>query len=83
MALSNLRMTEISRQVWQAAMNKRILDFNMMLCKHSCGSLKEVDKLVEDITQAREELTYIEANMDYYSKRVQQLWQTENKECKS
>lgn len=33
--------------------------------------------------QAKAELDYIKGSMDYYSKKVQQLWQTENKECKS
>lgn len=83
MALSNLRMAEISYQVWHAALNKRILDFNRILCKHSCGSLKEIDKMIEDIMQAKAELDYIKGSMDYYSKKGQQLWQTENKECKS
>jgi len=83
MALSNLRMAEISHQVWHSALNRKIQEFNVMLCRDSSGSLKEIDKMIEEITQARAELDYIKGSTDYYSKKVQQLWQTENKECKS
>lgn len=83
MALSNLRAAEISHQVWHSALTKKVRNFNTMLCRHSCGSLKEIDKMIEDIMQAKEELDYIKGSMDYYSKKVQQLWQTENKECKN
>ena len=83
MELSNLRAAEISHQVWHSALNKKIKDFNMLLSKHSCGSLNEINKLIEDILQAKAELDYIKVSMDYYSKKVQQLWQKENKECKS
>ena len=83
MALSNLRMAEITHQVWHSALNRKIQDFNMMLCRHSSGSLKEINELIEDIMQAKAELDFIKERMDYYSKKVQQLWQPENKECKS
>jgi hypothetical protein len=73
MELSNLRMAEITHQVWYAALTKRIADFPMLLCKHSYNSLKDIDRLIEDIMQAKAELDYIKGNMDYYSKKVQQL----------
>jgi uncharacterized protein YvpB len=76
-------MAEISHQVWHSALNRKIQDFNMMLCRHSSGSLKEINELVEAILRAKAELDFIKGSMDYYSKKVQQLWQTENKECKS
>jgi uncharacterized protein YvpB len=83
MALSNLRMAELTHQVWHAALTRKIQDFNMMLCRDSSGSLKEIDRMIKDILQAKEELDYIKGSMDYYSEKVQQLWQKENKECKS
>ena len=83
MALSNLRMAELTHQVWYAALTRKIQDFNMMLCRHSSGSLKEINELIEDILQAKAELDYIKRSMDYYNEKVQQLWQTENKECKN
>ena len=83
MALSNLRMAEISHQVWHSALTEKARNFNMVLCRHSCSSLKEVNELVENILRAKAELDYIKVSMDYYSKKVQQLWQTENEECKN
>lgn len=71
MALSSLRMAELTHQVWHAALTRRIQNFNTMLCRNSSGSLKEIDRMVEDIMQAKEELDYIKGNMDYYSEKVQ------------
>ncbi len=83
MALSNLRVAEISHQVWHSALTKRIVDFNMLLCRYSCDSLKDIDRLIEAITQARAELDYIEVSMNYYSRKVEQIYSMENKECKN
>lgn len=83
MELSNLKAAEISHQVWYTALDKRMQDFSMMLCRHSSGSLKEINTLVEAILQAKAELDYIKVNMDYYDKKVQQLRQMENTECKN
>lgn len=83
MALSNLRMAELTHQVWYAALTRKIQEFNRLLCMDSSSSMQEIDKLIEDIIQVREELDYIKDSMDYYSKKAQQLRQKENKECKS
>lgn len=83
MELSNLKMAEISHQVWYAALNKRVQDFSMMLCRHSSGSLKEINTLVEAVLQAKTELDFIKDNMDYYSRKIQQLRQMESTECKN
>lgn len=83
MELSNLKAAEISHQVWYTALDKRIQDFNMMLCRHPSGTLKEINTLVEAVLQAKAELDFIKDSMDYYSRKVQQLRQMENTECKN